>query len=173
MRLSNTNIAESPTSTIHKRSLHKRSKCMFSVLVWFFSRTLDRKGRALGLRFDGSFGSRLVFFCFIKKSTVVFLKCLGTEPVTSHEFVIAESLVVNSLLYDVVCWGSIMRAVDTNRLTKLIYKASNSVGVELDSLMAVSERRMQITENIGQSSTFSPWWAGHSGKDSFHHGTPQ
>ncbi|KAI4888742.1 hypothetical protein NFI96_010443 [Prochilodus magdalenae] len=38
-------------------------------------------------------------------------------------------------------WGSRLRVADANRLNKLIRKASDVVGVELDSLMAVSERR--------------------------------
>ena len=44
-------------------------------------------------------------------------------------------------MYAVACWGSGLRAVDFNRLDKLVRKASNVVGVELDSLAVVSERR--------------------------------
>nr|XP_029138698.1 uncharacterized protein LOC114922111 [Labrus bergylta] len=35
----------------------------------------------------------------------------------------------------VVCWGSRLRVVDSNRLNKMILKASDVVGMELDSLM--------------------------------------
>ncbi|KAI4897881.1 hypothetical protein NFI96_029587, partial [Prochilodus magdalenae] len=52
-----------------------------------------------------------------------------------------ESVVASAILYAVACWGSRLRVADANRLNKLIHKASDVVGVELDSLMAVSERR--------------------------------
>ncbi|KAI4883528.1 hypothetical protein NFI96_023533 [Prochilodus magdalenae] len=52
-----------------------------------------------------------------------------------------ESVVASTILYAVACWGSRLRVADANRLNKLIRKASDVVGVELDSLMAVSERR--------------------------------
>ena len=53
-----------------------------------------------------------------------------------------ESVVASALLYAVACWGSRLRVADTNRLNKLIQTASDAVGVELDSLRTVSERRM-------------------------------
>ena len=53
-----------------------------------------------------------------------------------------ESVVASAILFAVVCWGSRLRAADANRLNKLIRKASDVVGVELDSLSAVSDRRM-------------------------------
>ena len=53
-----------------------------------------------------------------------------------------ESVVASAILFAVAYWGSRLRVADANRLTKLICKASDVVGVELDSLMAVSERRM-------------------------------
>ncbi|KAL6463079.1 hypothetical protein MHYP_G00274700 [Metynnis hypsauchen] len=52
-----------------------------------------------------------------------------------------ESVVASAVLYAVACWGSRLRAADANRLSKLIHKAGDAVGVELDSLTAVSERR--------------------------------
>ncbi|KAL6471887.1 hypothetical protein MHYP_G00205370 [Metynnis hypsauchen] len=52
-----------------------------------------------------------------------------------------ESVVVSAILYAVACWGSRLRVADANRLNKLIRKAGDVVGVELDSLTAVSERR--------------------------------
>ncbi|KAI4899256.1 hypothetical protein NFI96_012205 [Prochilodus magdalenae] len=52
-----------------------------------------------------------------------------------------ESVVASAILYAVACWGSRLRVADAHRLNKLIRKASDVVGVELDSLMAVSERR--------------------------------
>uniref|UniRef100_A0AAX7SJH0 Reverse transcriptase domain-containing protein n=1 Tax=Astatotilapia calliptera TaxID=8154 RepID=A0AAX7SJH0_ASTCA len=53
-----------------------------------------------------------------------------------------ESVVASAILYAVACWGSRLRVADANRLNKLIRKASNVVGMELDSLKVVSERRM-------------------------------
>ena len=53
-----------------------------------------------------------------------------------------ESVVASAILYAVACWGSRLRVADANRLNKLIGKASDIVGVELDSLAVVSERRM-------------------------------
>ncbi|XP_049926802.1 uncharacterized protein LOC126406528 [Epinephelus moara] len=53
-----------------------------------------------------------------------------------------ESVVASAILFAVVCWGSRLRVADANRLNKLIRKASDVVGVELDPLTAVSDRRM-------------------------------
>ena len=53
-----------------------------------------------------------------------------------------ESVVASAILFALVCWGSRLRADDTNRLNKLIRKASDVVGVELDTFSAVSNRRM-------------------------------
>ena len=53
-----------------------------------------------------------------------------------------ESVVASAILFAVVCWGSRLRVADANRLIKLIRKTSDVVGVELDTLTAVSDRRM-------------------------------
>ena len=53
-----------------------------------------------------------------------------------------ESVVASAVLFAVVCWGSRLRVADANRLNKLIRKVSDVVGEELDSLTAVSDRRM-------------------------------
>ncbi|XP_059802691.1 40S ribosomal protein S24 isoform X1 [Hypanus sabinus] len=53
-----------------------------------------------------------------------------------------ESEVASAIMFAVVCWGSRPRVADTNRINKLIRKASDVVGVELDSLTVVSEKRM-------------------------------
>ena len=55
-----------------------------------------------------------------------------------------ESVVASAILFAVVCWGSRLRVADANRLNKLIRKASDVVRVELDSLTAVSDRRMLL-----------------------------
>ena len=53
-----------------------------------------------------------------------------------------ESVVASAILFAVVCWSSRLRVADVNRLSKTIRKASDVVGMELDSLAAVSDRRM-------------------------------
>lgn len=53
-----------------------------------------------------------------------------------------ESVVTSAILYAAVCWGNRLRAADANRLKRLICKASDVVGVKLDHLMVVSERRI-------------------------------
>ena len=55
-----------------------------------------------------------------------------------------ESVVASAILFAVVCWGSRLRAADANRLNMLIRKASDVVGVELDSLTSVSDRMMLL-----------------------------
>ncbi|XP_059829971.1 uncharacterized protein LOC132396450 isoform X1 [Hypanus sabinus] len=53
-----------------------------------------------------------------------------------------QSVLASAIMLAVVCWGSRLRVADTNRINKLIRKASDVVGEELDSLMVVSEKRM-------------------------------
>ena len=55
-----------------------------------------------------------------------------------------ESVVASAILFAVVCWGSRLRVANANRLNKLIRKASDVVGVGLDNLSAVSDRRMLL-----------------------------
>ncbi|KAK0142278.1 RNA-directed DNA polymerase from mobile element jockey [Merluccius polli] len=55
-----------------------------------------------------------------------------------------ESTVASAILFAVMCWGSRLRVADANRLNKLIRKASDVLGVELDTLTAVSDRRMLL-----------------------------
>ena len=50
-----------------------------------------------------------------------------------------QSVVASTIFFAVVCWGSRLRAAGTN---KIIRKASSVLGVQLDSLVEVSERRM-------------------------------
>ncbi|KAM9811035.1 cell division cycle protein 20 homolog B-like [Neosynchiropus ocellatus] len=53
-----------------------------------------------------------------------------------------ESVVASAILNAVVCWGSTLRVADTNKQNKLIRRGAGAMGVRLDSLMEVSERRM-------------------------------
>lgn len=52
-----------------------------------------------------------------------------------------ESAVASAILYAVVCQGSRLRLAYTDRLNRLIRKASDVIGVKLDPLTVVSERR--------------------------------
>ena len=53
-----------------------------------------------------------------------------------------ESVVANAIFFTVTCWGSGLKVTDNNRLNKLIRRAGDVVGEELDTLMTVAERRM-------------------------------
>jgi len=53
-----------------------------------------------------------------------------------------HSVVSSVIFYAVVCWGSRLKAADANRLNKLVRKAGSVPGVELESFVEVSERRM-------------------------------
>lgn len=53
-----------------------------------------------------------------------------------------KSVVASAVFFDVVCWGSRLRAEDTNKITRIIRKAGSVLEVQLDSLFVVSERRM-------------------------------
>ena len=67
-----------------------------------------------------------------------------------------ESVVASAILYAIVCWGSRLKVADTNRLNKLIRKASDVVGVQLDSLTEVMERRMLSRLQDIMDNTFHP-----------------
>ena len=49
-----------------------------------------------------------------------------------------ETVVASALLFAVVCWGSRLRVADAITFNQLICKASDAVGVELDTLTVVS-----------------------------------
>lgn len=51
-------------------------------------------------------------------------------------------MVPRAVLLDLACRGSRLKAADSNRLNKLIWKAGDVVGVKLDSLEMVIDRRM-------------------------------
>lgn len=53
-----------------------------------------------------------------------------------------ESVEASAMFLAVVCRGSGLKEADANRLNKRICKAASVVGLELDSLTFVSERRM-------------------------------
>ena len=54
-----------------------------------------------------------------------------------------QSMVASTLFFAVVCWGGGIKAGEANRLNRLVKRASSVVGLKLDSLEAVAERRMR------------------------------
>uniref|UniRef100_A0A8C4X371 B30.2/SPRY domain-containing protein n=1 Tax=Erpetoichthys calabaricus TaxID=27687 RepID=A0A8C4X371_ERPCA len=63
-----------------------------------------------------------------------------------------QTVVASALFYAVVFWGGSIKRKDASRLDKLVRKASSMVGMELDSLTSVAERRalsrlLSIMEN--------------------------
>ena len=52
-------------------------------------------------------------------------------------------MVASTLFFAGACWGGGIKAGESNRLKKLVRKASSVVGLELDSLEVVVERRMR------------------------------
>uniref|UniRef100_A0A3B1JXG3 Reverse transcriptase domain-containing protein n=1 Tax=Astyanax mexicanus TaxID=7994 RepID=A0A3B1JXG3_ASTMX len=52
-----------------------------------------------------------------------------------------QSIVASILFYAVVCWGGNMKRRDASRLDKLVRRAGAVVGMELDSLVTIAERR--------------------------------
>uniref|UniRef100_A0A8C4SCW4 TIR domain-containing protein n=1 Tax=Erpetoichthys calabaricus TaxID=27687 RepID=A0A8C4SCW4_ERPCA len=63
-----------------------------------------------------------------------------------------QTVVASTLFYAVVCWGGSIKKKDASRLDKLVSKAGSIVGMELDSLTSVAERRalsrlLSIMEN--------------------------
>ena len=52
-----------------------------------------------------------------------------------------QSVVASTIFFAAVCWGSSIRASDTNRLDKIIKKAGSVLGLRLESFETVVERR--------------------------------
>lgn len=53
-----------------------------------------------------------------------------------------QSVVASALFYAVVCWGGQIKKGDKARLDKLVKKAGSVVGIELEPLTSVAERRV-------------------------------
>ena len=54
-----------------------------------------------------------------------------------------RSVVSSILLYAVVCWGGGIKAWELNKLNKIIKKASSVVGLQIEGLQSVAERRIR------------------------------
>ncbi|KAI4895043.1 hypothetical protein NFI96_016161 [Prochilodus magdalenae] len=95
---------------------------------WVFVATWDKVGY---FSYSGSGQSRLYF-----------LRRLGSFNVCRKLLQMFYQTVVSScLFYAVVCWGGSIKKRDEMRLDKLVRRAGSVVGVELDSVVKVAERR--------------------------------
>ena len=53
-------------------------------------------------------------------------------------------VVASDIFFAAVCWGSSIRASDTNRLYKIVKKAGSVLGLRLESFETVVERECRI-----------------------------
>ncbi|KAK0147064.1 RNA-directed DNA polymerase from mobile element jockey [Merluccius polli] len=76
-------------------------------------------------------------------SSLYFLRKLRSFNVCSKMLeLFYQSAVASTIFFAVVCWGSSIRASDSNRLNKIIRKAGSVLGFKRVSLESVMERRM-------------------------------
>ncbi|KAI4897529.1 hypothetical protein NFI96_003922 [Prochilodus magdalenae] len=76
------------------------------------------------------------------QSRLYFLRRLGSFNICRKLLQMFYQTVVSScLFYAVVCWGGNIKKRDEMRLDKLVRRAGSVVGVELDSVVKVAERR--------------------------------
>ncbi|KAI4878622.1 hypothetical protein NFI96_001779, partial [Prochilodus magdalenae] len=76
------------------------------------------------------------------QSRLYFLRRLGSFNICRKLLQMFYQTVVSScLFYAVVCWGGSIKKRDEMRLDKLVRRAGSVVGVELDSVVKVAERR--------------------------------
>ena len=86
-----------------------------------------------------------------------------------------ESVVASAIFFAVTCLGSGLKVTDNNRLHKLIRRAGEVVGEELDTLTIVAERRMlsklqSILDNTGPAEEHIQW---KTPLAQMHHRAPQ
>ncbi|CAM4584620.1 unnamed protein product [Leuciscus chuanchicus] len=70
------------------------------------------------------------------------LRSFGVQGELLKTFFFFDSVVASAIFYGVVCWGSSISTADRKRLDKLIRKASSVLGIPLDTVQEVGERRM-------------------------------
>ncbi len=142
---------------------------IFSVCPWWRS-VADYKN--LGVHIDNKLDLTLNSTVLFKKgqSRLYFLRRLKSFNICNTLLrMFYESVVSSVLSFAVVCWGSSMKVADRNKLDKLIRRAGSVLGMELDPVHVVAERRMlskfdSILDNpshplhnvlVDQRSTFS------------------
>ncbi len=78
------------------------------------------------------------------QSRLFFLERLRSFSVCNRLLnIFCQSVVASALFFAVVCWGGGIRTGEASRLNKVVRKASSVVGLELDNLESVAERRMK------------------------------
>ncbi|KAL2098435.1 hypothetical protein ACEWY4_007642 [Coilia grayii] len=76
------------------------------------------------------------------QSRLYFLRRLRSFSVCNrHLLMFYQSVMASVLFYAVVCWGGSTRKRDNGRLDRLVRKAGSVVGMELESLTTIAERR--------------------------------
>ena len=70
-----------------------------------------------------------------------------------------QSVVASILLYAVVCWGGGIKIGERNKLDKTIKKASSVVGLRMEGLQSVAERRIMDKLNSIMSNASHPLYA--------------
>ncbi|KAI4873665.1 hypothetical protein NFI96_032777, partial [Prochilodus magdalenae] len=89
------------------------------------------------------------------RSRLYFLRRLGSFNICRKLLqMFYQTVVASCLFYAVVCWGGSIKKRDEMRLDKLVRRAGSVVGVELDSVVKVAERRtlhklLSIMDNDG------------------------
>ncbi|KAI4878333.1 hypothetical protein NFI96_010154 [Prochilodus magdalenae] len=88
------------------------------------------------------------------QSRLYFLRRLGSFRICQKLLVMFyQSVVASVLFYAVVCWGGSISRRDAGRLDRLVRKAGFVLGLELESLTPLAERRalnklLNIMENV-------------------------
>ena len=81
-------------------------------------------------------------FCKKVQSRLYFLRRLEPFNVCRRMLqTFYQSVVFSVLFYGVVCWGGSTTQRDTQRLDRLMKKASSVTGAEQDSVVSVADRR--------------------------------
>ncbi|KAI4892522.1 hypothetical protein NFI96_005753 [Prochilodus magdalenae] len=117
------------------------------LFVWFC-----RLGVHLDERLDWSVNTDIVY----KKaqSRLYFLRRLGSFRICQKLLLMFyQSVVASVLFYAVVCWGGSISKRDAGRLDRLVRKAGSVLGLELESLTPLAERRalnklLNIMDNV-------------------------
>ena len=70
-----------------------------------------------------------------------------------------QSVVASIVFYAVVCWGGGIKAWERNKLEKTIKKASSVVGLRMEGLQSVAERRIRDKLNSIRVNPSHPLYA--------------
>ncbi|KAM4544613.1 delta-sarcoglycan isoform 2-T2 [Odontesthes bonariensis] len=112
-------------------------------------------GVVIGNRLDWASNTDAV--CKKGMSRLYFLRKLRSFNVCSRMLeTFYHSVVAGAIFFAAVCWGSSIRASDSNRLDKIIRKASSVLGQKLESLETVVERRTRKKLLSSMDSTQHP-----------------